>query len=65
MGARSTIRQSPSFWFPVHGPKQDGSGTPGQVSCSEIGEFFVLRRSYEPALTTSTKFNLAVPATCD
>ena len=23
--------------FPVHGPRQDGSGTTGQVSCSEMG----------------------------
>ena len=21
-------------WFPVHGPRHDGPGTPGQVSCS-------------------------------
>ena len=24
-------------WFPVHGPTQGGPGTPGQVSCSEMG----------------------------
>ena len=23
-------------WSPVHGPRQGGSGTPGQVSCSEM-----------------------------
>ena len=24
-------------WFPVHGPRQNGAVTPGQVSCSEMG----------------------------
>ena len=28
--------RGPGSWFPVHGPKQDGSGTAGQVSCSEM-----------------------------
>ena len=23
----------PGSWLPVHGPRQDGAGTPGQVSC--------------------------------
>jgi hypothetical protein len=39
--SRSTLRvlwsDSPGSWFPAHGPRQDGSGTPGQVSCSEMG----------------------------
>ena len=32
-------------WFPVHGPKQDSSVTPGQVSCSEMESVL----SYEEA----------------
>jgi hypothetical protein len=25
------------LWFLVHGPKQDGPGTPGQALCSAMG----------------------------
>ena len=37
-------------WIFVPGPMQDGSGTPGQVSCSGNGECFVIRRGYKVAL---------------
>ena len=34
VGACSMV-QGPGAWFSVHGPRQDGAVTPGQVSCSE------------------------------
>ena len=49
-------------WFPVHGPRQDGAGTTGQVLCSEMERCFVIRHGYKLALPASSKFNLTVPA---
>ena len=48
-------------WFPVHGPRQDGLGTPGQVSCSENAECFVIRHGCKVALPVSSKFTLTRP----
>ena len=50
-------------WFPVHGPREDGSGTLGQVLCSGMGGWFVIRRGYKVALPASSKFALAAPIT--
>jgi hypothetical protein len=30
------VLYGPGPWLLVHGPRQDGPGTPGQVSCSEM-----------------------------
>ena len=32
----------PGSWLPFHGPKQGGSVTPGQISCSEMQSFLSL-----------------------
>ena len=34
---RALLPWARGSWFPVHGLRQDGSVTPGQVSCSEMG----------------------------
>jgi len=49
--------RAPSSWFPVHGSRQDGVGTPGQVLCSEMGSVL----SSKDALPASSKFNLTEP----
>lgn len=34
---RALWSASPGSWFPVHGPRQDGSISPRQVLCSKMG----------------------------
>ena len=45
----------------VHGPRQDGSGTPGQVSFSKMGSILSLGEVCKVALPATSKFNLTVP----
>ena len=49
-------------WFPVLGPGQDGSISPGQVLCSEMGGAFVIRRGYKTARPVTSSFCLTVPS---
>ena len=57
--SRQNYSQNPSFctmallcgsWFPVHGPRQDGAETPGQVSCSGMGSGLSLEDAIESLL---------------
>ena len=56
MTVRTLLSDRPGSWFPVHGPRQDGPGTPGQVSCSGMEECFVIRRRYKLARPISSSF---------
>ena len=40
--------------FPVHGPRQDGRGTPIQVLCSRMGSILSLSQSKKLQLTSQT-----------
>ena len=42
-------------WFPVHGPRQDGPGTPGQVLCSRMGGG-VIKQRYRVTLPVTSRF---------
>ena len=60
MSARSIVRgQWPMAgvaWFPVHGPRQDGGITPGQVSCSEMESVLSYGEDIKPPSPSRVSF---------
>ena len=43
-------------WFPVLGPRQDGSGATGQVSCSKMGNFSSYGEATKPPAPSQASF---------
>ena len=63
--SRQNYSQNPSFctmallcgsWFPVHGPRQDGPGTPGWVLCSKMGSVLSYGEDIKPPSPSRVSF---------
>ena len=68
--SRQNYSQNPSFctmallcgsWFPVHGPRQDGAETPGQVSCSGMGSVLSYGEATKPHCKAQARFDRQWP----